>query len=92
MALKDLIVPTLCILGIVHCIKGCNSEKGCPVRVHIPRQPDPIHQIPVRQVPVQQPDYYQEVYQEQPVQIRVIHQRVIKKTRTVRTITTPTYE
>jgi len=92
MALKDFIVLTLCILGVMHCIKGCNNEKGCPVyRVNVPRQPAPVYQAPVRQRPVQQqPVYYRDVYQEQPLQRRVIHRRVIRKT--IRTISTPVYD
>ena len=77
MALKDLVVPALCVLGTLYCVKGCDKERrytsyrDCPVDYAT----QPVEREIVQPTPV----YYQETY-EQPV--RVIHRRVIRRTVT----------
>ena len=77
MALKDLVVPALCVLGTLYFVKGCDKEKRCnsyrsyPVNYTTrPVEPEVVQPTPV---------YYQETY-EQPV--KVIRRRVIRRTVT----------
>ena len=87
MALKDLAVPALCVLGTLYLFKGCDSDKTCaPCCRSVPFQPvNRVYRKPIQK----QPTYYREVYEEPQVQT-VIRRRVIRKT--IRTTTVPVYD
>ena len=87
MALKDLAVPALCVLGTLYFIKGCNEGKrGTPVRTQ--EEPTPICQ----EVPVQEcPDVIYQGDFEPQVQTRIIHRRITRRTIRTTTTTTPIY-
>ncbi len=75
MEVKNLIIPTLCVIGVMYAMKGCEcTKKHGAYRSYTPPQPAPVYQVPVQPEPV-----YQEVY-EQPVQTRVIRRRIIRRT------------
>ena len=82
MALKDLIVPTLAVFGILYFVKGCNNEKDHPVRTYEPRQPAPIYQRSETIQPEQEETYCRETCIEEPGQTTIIRHKRYKKVYT----------
>ena len=88
MALKDLAVPALAVLGTLYFVKGCNEGKR-NTPVHTPVEPTPICQkVPVQECP--SAVYQEEAFVPQ-VQTRIIHRRIIRRTIRTTTTTTPVY-
>lgn len=88
MALKDLAVPALCILGTLYFIKGCENGKRCD-SYHPHTSPQP--KCRVYQKPVQEEKQDYEGYEG--YETPVYQQTIIRRQRVIRrTIVTPVYQ
>lgn len=80
MAVKNLVIPALCVIGTLACVKGCNKKTA--EQIYIPE--NSVYYEPVR-APAPQPVYYQTT---------VVRRRTIRTRTTTRTVypVAPVYE